>query len=82
MKVYKFYGSWCQPCKMLTRTLEDVNLNGHEIVEVDIDEDPTGLTQRYGVRGVPAMIMIDDKQAEVKRLTGYHNETKLNEWFA
>lgn len=81
MKVYKFYANWCQPCKMLSKILEDVDTNGHEIIEVDIDNDESGLANRYGVRGIPALVMIDENKAEIKRLNGLQNENKLKEWF-
>ena len=39
-KVIRFTASWCQPCKMLAKTLEDVHTNlPIEIVDIDKDSD-------------------------------------------
>ena len=79
MKIYKFQATWCNPCKMLSKTFESVDLDGHELVEVDIDENAE-LAKQYGVRSVPCLVMVDDDGSELKRLVGLQNETKLKGW--
>jgi thioredoxin 1 len=77
IKVLKFYADWCGPCKMLSKTLEDVQTNVM-IEEIDIDEN-MNLAKEYGIRGVPTMVMLDDN-VEVKRITGATTKEKLEEW--
>ena len=77
MKVLKFYADWCQPCKMLSKTLEDVETDV-EFEDIDIDEQ-MDLAKQYGVRGVPTMVMLNDG-VEVKRVSGYMTKEKLEEW--
>jgi thioredoxin 1 len=79
-KVLKFEASWCGPCKMLSKTLDKMDLSHLAIVRIDIDEDGE-LAQEYGVRGVPTMVMVDADNKEIKRLVGMHPEAKLTEWF-
>ena len=81
MKVYKFYADWCQPCKMLSKILKDVDTNDHELIDVNIDEQEQ-MAIDFSVRGVPTMVMVDESGKEVKRLVGMESESKLNEWFA
>ena len=77
-KVIRFTASWCQPCKMLAKTLEDVQTNlPIEIVDIDKDSD-TAI--EYGIRGVPTMVMVEDGTV-LKRLVGMKNTTELQEWF-
>lgn len=76
-QVYRFTASWCQPCKMLARVLEDVE-TAVPINVIDIDENPD-LAKQYGVRGVPTMVMVEDQQ-EVKRLVGMQSESALGTW--
>jgi thioredoxin-like negative regulator of GroEL len=76
-KVLKFSASWCEPCKMLKRTIEGEDI-GAPVEDVDIDEQPE-LTQKYGVRGVPTMIIIRDDE-ELARMSGYHNLSKIQTW--
>ena len=77
MKVYKFYAQWCQPCKALTKVIQDakdkINV---DIVEFDIDAEMMTAIN-YGVRSVPTMVLVDENDKEIKRLNGYANEEKL-----
>tara|TARA_R110000796_G_scaffold63434_3_gene146944 strand:- start:467 stop:712 length:246 start_codon:yes stop_codon:yes gene_type:complete len=80
MKILKFSAGWCQPCKMLTKTLDGLELP-YEVVSIDIDEQP-GEAQKYQVRGVPTMVLIDDKRAVVSRLVGMQSAVKIGEWLS
>jgi thioredoxin 1 len=79
MKVLKFSATWCGPCKMLARNLEDVNTN-IPIENIDIDENQD-TAMHYGVRGVPTMIMLDENHTEVKRMVGMQSLKDLEKWF-
>lgn len=76
-RVLRFTASWCQPCKMLARTLEDVN-TGVPIEVVDIDVHPEVATD-YGIRGVPTLVMLDGN-IEVKRISGTVVKKDLEKW--
>lgn len=78
MRVLKFSATWCGPCKMLARNLEDVNTN-IPIENIDIDENQDAAME-YGVRGVPTMIMLDENNTEVKRLVGMQSLKVLEDW--
>ena len=77
MRLLKFQASWCQPCKMLSKTMEGIN---HPLIEskqeIDIDED-TEKVKQYNIRGVPTLILIDDEGKEVKRQSGYMSEPQI-----
>ena len=79
MKVIKFSASWCGPCKMLARNLEDITTN-IPIENVDIDENQDAAME-YGVRGVPTMIMLDENNTEIKRMVGMQSLKVLEDWF-
>ena len=79
MRVLKFSASWCGPCKMLSRNLEDVSTI-IPIEDIDIDDNQDAAIE-YGVRGVPTMIMLDENNAEVKRLVGMQPLKQLQDWF-
>lgn len=77
-KVIRFTASWCQPCKMLAKTLEDVQTN-LPIEVVDIDKDPDTAIE-FGIRGVPTMVMVEDGTV-LKRLVGMKTTKELQKWF-
>lgn len=52
--IYRFTASWCNPCKMLAKTLENADL-GVDIVVIDIDENRE-LCDKYSIRGVPTLV--------------------------
>lgn len=68
MQLLKFYASWCGPCKMLTKMMEDMEFP-YDVVPVDIDENME-LAVKYGVRGVPALILVDEKGDPLKTKVG------------
>lgn len=79
LRVLKFYANWCQPCKTLSKTLEEVQTD--VIIEnIDIDdEEKQWITRHYNVRGVPTMIMLDEN-VEVKRNSGTMPKDELEKW--
>ena len=77
-KVIRFTASWCQPCKSLAKTLEDVQTNlPIEVVDIDANSD---VAIEFGIRGVPTLVMIEDGNV-LKRLVGVKNTKELQEWF-
>jgi thioredoxin 1 len=77
MKVLKFEASWCSPCKMLSRVIEDAKDKiTAEIECVDIDEN-ADLAKQYGIRGVPTMVVVDSEGKEIKRQSGMMMESQL-----
>lgn len=78
MKVLKFSGSLCQPCKALSDKLGSL---GFSVIEKDIEADITDAT-RYGIRTIPTMIKIDDNGADVERLQGNPSQTELRRFFS
>jgi thioredoxin 1 len=77
-KVLRFTASWCGPCKMLARNLEDVDTNiPIEVIDIDEKQD---IAVEYGVRGVPTLVMLEEN-VEVKRLVGMTSLKQLEDWF-
>lgn len=75
MKILKFYGEWCAPCKMLSSMLKSTDL-GIPVEEIDIDEN-IELPKKYGVRGVPTMVLLNNDGVEVRRLVGLPTKAQL-----
>lgn len=68
MKILKFAAEWCGPCKMLSKALEDYK-GDVQIEEIDIDENQE-LAIKFGVRGVPTCILVDENGGEIRRKSG------------
>jgi thioredoxin 1 len=70
-KVVRFTASWCGPCKMLAKTLEEVD-SKLPIEVVDIDVHPE-VAAEFGIRSVPTLVIVEDNIPS-KRIVG--NKTK------
>ncbi|MBK8212145.1 MAG: thioredoxin [Myxococcales bacterium] len=54
-----FTATWCGPCKMLAPIVEkiaDENVGKYKVAKLDIDDAPK-VTQRFGVRSVPTVLV-------------------------
>ncbi len=79
MKVIKFSASWCAPCKSLAATLSDMKLP-LEVENIDVDEKP-GLMRDYGIRSVPTMVMVNEGNTVIKRVSGSLSRTQIEDFF-
>lgn len=73
-----FFAEWCGPCKMVGPLLEQVVVEyaGRlKVVKVDVDKSPEA-AQRYGVRGIPTMILFKDGTPEATKV-GAMTKTQL-----
>jgi thioredoxin 1 len=61
-----FWAEWCGPCKMIAPTLEAIarDYNGKlRVAKVNVDEN-LATPERYGVRGIPTLLLIKDGQVK------------------
>jgi len=59
-----FGATWCGPCKVLAPIVEklaDENVGKYKVCKVDIDDAPA-VTAKFGVRGVPTVIVFKNGQ--------------------
>lgn len=80
MKLFKFYAEWCGPCKGLTMIINGAKDKiSIPIEEYDIDNEMF-MAQDYKVRSVPTLVLVDDKNQEIRRHVGLLTEEKLLEF--
>lgn len=80
MQLLKFEASWCQPCKILSRTLEQIALPC-PVTVVDIDKDHKTAVE-YGVRSVPTLILLDENHQIAVKIVGNKHKLELEETFS
>jgi len=73
-----FWAEWCAPCRRLAPTIDAVaaELDGKLAVgKLNVDDHP-GVTTRFGIRGIPTMILFKDGQA-VEQIVGLVSKDEL-----
>jgi len=76
-KILRFTASWCQPCKAVSKMLEEMDINlPIEVIDIDVHSD---LAIDYGIRSVPTLVIVDE-HVEVKRMTGLVTKEVLKNW--
>jgi len=76
-----FWAEWCGPCKMIAPALEELakDMAGRvTVAKVNIDENPQ-TPQRYGVRGIPTLILFKGGQVAATKI-GALPKSQLYSW--
>ena len=78
-----FWAEWCGPCKQIAPALEQIaqELAGQvTVAKVNIEDSPT-TPSRYGVRGIPTMMLFRGGQMASMKV-GAMPKQKILEWLA
>lgn len=73
-----FWAEWCGPCKALGPKLEEIANELKDkvrVVKLNVDENPA-TPARYGVRGIPTMILFKGGR-EVDQIVGNHPKENI-----
>lgn len=73
-----FWAPWCMPCKMVAPVVDKVaeTFDGRaKVVKVMVDDSPD-LANRYGIRGIPSLLVFRDGDV-VGRMTGVQPESTI-----
>src|SRR6266849_5360189 len=66
-----FWAAWCAPCRMLEPAVDEVAekyLANARVVKVNVDDNPS-ISQRYGIKGIPTLILFKGGKEE-ERVVG------------
>ena len=78
-----FWAEWCGPCKQIAPALDQISeeLAGQvTIAKVNIEDSPS-TPGRYGVRGIPTMMLFKDGQMTAMKV-GAMPKAKILEWLS
>ena len=78
-----FWAEWCGPCKQIAPALEQISdeLGGQvTVAKLNIEESPT-TPSRYGVRGIPTMMLFKGGQMTSMKV-GAMPKQKILEWLS
>ena len=79
--VIDFWAEWCGPCRMMTPNFEMAAPRLEPRVrlgKLDTEAEPV-IAQRYGIRGIPSMVMIAQGR-EVARTSGAMPTAAIVDW--
>ena len=78
--VLKFFAEWCGPCKMLSKTFEEITpqFDDVELVECDCDDCEEELLTNYQVMSIPKVILFKNG-AQCDSFQGSFPKNKLIE---
>jgi thioredoxin 1 len=66
-----FWAAWCAPCRMLSPTVDAIAekyADNARVVKVNVDDNPS-ISQRYGIKGIPTLILFKAGKEE-ERVVG------------
>ena len=74
-----FWAAWCAPCRMLAPTIDAIAEQFGDnagVVKVNVD-DNTATAQRYGIKGIPTLILFNEGK-EVERVVGATSKESIS----
>ena len=76
--ILDFWAEWCQPCKALAPTVEEIAGEYEGTVKVgklNVDDNPHTAT-KYGIRGIPTLLFFKGGQV-VQQVTGVKSKVEI-----
>ena len=76
--ILDFWAEWCQPCKMLSPTVEAIAGEYEEKIKVgklNVDDNPNVAT-KYGIRGIPTLLFFKGGEV-VQQMVGVKSKTEI-----
>ena len=74
-----FWAKWCAPCRTLAPIVEAIAEQYAEsarVFKLNVDDSPA-VAQRYGIRGIPTLILFQDS-VEKERIIGVASQEKIS----
>ena len=74
-----FWAPWCGPCRMIAPSVEAVAkeyAGRARVVKINVDENPS-VSQRYGIKGIPTLILFRSGKEE-ERVVGATSKEALS----
>jgi thioredoxin 1 len=75
-----FSADWCGPCKQLGPIIDLAKSGGIPVEKINCDYDVFKV-QKYQVKNIPTLIIIDMQGNEIKRRTGTIGLEQLKQWY-
>jgi thioredoxin 1 len=69
--VLDFWAPWCGPCRMLGPIIDELSVdntnNDVTVAKINVEENQT-LAVKYGVRGIPTVIIFKDGKEQTRKV--------------
>lgn len=77
--VVKIGTSWCGPCKVVQKNIEDIEKSHNDVYFIDVDaEEADEIVDEYNVRNVPVVLVIKNGKVD-SRTTGVQTRAQLED---
>lgn len=75
----EFYGTWCMPCKMVTKILDRIKeeRSDFKLVMLDIDKN-MNLAKEFAVLTVPSFLILKNG-VQVEKMVGFRQYNQIND---
>ena len=73
-----FWAEWCQPCKMLAPTIEEIagEYDGRITVgKLNVDDNPA-TAKKFGIRGIPTLLLFKDGEV-IQQMVGVKSKAEI-----
>ena len=77
-KILLFKLSTCGPCKLLSKLFTLLHINKEEVT-LDKDDNADLITDKYDIKSVPTVVVLDSEGEELGRFVGFKTKEQLLE---